>query len=266
MPALIPATKANEVIDIFGAPGLKNLKSFSEIGKKKAELKKAMNSLLSKNEVEAHTGLGIIYIYENLIDLALSHFRQAYLKSKFGLNEATHYANALFINGYFEDAIPIYLEMIKNNRNDTQMFIQVAKRFNNFCFEQELNKVIELSYVSRDIPELELNIIKTEMNSTLTFLKRFNIPVELYREIRSWADVIFYRFFTLPTTGDFELNFDIDNLSYIFGIDSEYCSDSISLVSKMNDQLQDAMIEAYEKYDVKLGSEQDRITAYFNFV
>lgn len=265
MSALNPASKVNEVIQYFGAPGLKDLNAFSVVGKKKAELKRSMQALLSKEPIEAHTGLGIIYIYENLKDLSLKEFKLAYEKSNRSVSEAMHYANALFIYGYFETAIPIYTDLIRDNKNNVELFSEVVKRFSDFCFTEELNNILELSYVTKDMPEVPKRDIR-DFNKIKKHLNRFDIPVEFYRDIRSSLDKVFFQYFTLPTEVDYVTYFDFDNLSQVIDINVDLCDDFIDLSIKMNDNLQDIMIEIYEQHGIQLGSEQDRITVYFNFV
>lgn len=263
MSAPIPATKVNEVLQYFGVPVFKNLNPFSPIGKKKAELKKSMSDLLTKEPVAAHTGLGVIYIYENAEIQALNEFKAAYEKSDFGASQAMHYANALFIYGYFDKANHIYKQIIKDNRNDEEKFIQVVKRFSEFCFFEDLNEVLETSYISRTLPEDAMSDIDEGYNIK-AYLEKYNIPVEFYRDLRNSIDRVFYQYFSLPTQADYTTYFDLDNFTYTLDIDPSYFDDAIHSICEMNDSLQDLMIDSYEKHNIKFGSNEDRITAYYN--
>ncbi|WP_291370325.1 MULTISPECIES: tetratricopeptide repeat protein [unclassified Acinetobacter] len=267
MSSPLPQTKLNEVIEYFGAPGLKDFRAFSLVGKKKVELKKAMASLLPKDPIFAHTGLGVIYIYDNQEQLALSEFKLAYEKSGGGTAQSMHFANALFIYGKYEDAIEIYLEVIKNNRNDKNLFVQIIKRFSDFCFFDELEKVLEISYISRELPANSESDI-TDAYQLKEFLDTFGIPKEFYRDIRGSIDRVYYEFFSLPTTSDVTTYLDWELQSYTFtsDIDSDLLIDIPNTIADMNDCLQDLLVDVYEKHGIRFGSNQDRITVYFNLV
>lgn len=263
----LPQTKLNEVIEYFGVPGLKDFQAFSVIGKKKVELKKAMASLMPKDPIFAHTGLGVIYIYDNQEQLALSEFKLAYEKSGCGTAQSMHFANALFIFGKYQDAIEIYLDVIKNNRNNKELFIQIVKRFTDFCFFDELEKVLEISYISRELPTNSESDI-ADAYQFKEFLDEFSIPKEFYRDIRGSIDRVYYQFFSLPTTSDVTTYLDWDLQSYTFtsDIDSELFTDIPNAIVDMNDCLQDYLIDVYEKHGIRFGSNEDRITVYFNLV
>lgn len=263
----LPQSKLNEVLGYFGAPGLKDFRAFSVLGKKKVELKKAMVSLLSKEPIYAHTGLGVIYIYDNQEQLALSEFKLAYEKSGCGKAQSMHYANALFIYGIYEEAIQIYLEVIKNNRNDKNLFNQIVKRFSDFCFFEELRKVIEISYISREISE-EAESDISDAYQLKTFLEEYEIPTEFYRDIRGAVDRVYFEFFSLPTTSDITTYLDWELQSYTLTSDIkiDFLDDVSTTISEMNDSLQDQLLEVYEKHKIGFGSSQDRITVYFNLV
>lgn len=264
MSALIPAPKTNEVIQYFGTPGLKDTRAFSPLGKKKVELKNSMKALLSKEPAQAHTGLAIIYIYENQYELALNEFKLAYEKSNFSKNETIHYANALFIYGDLNQAVQIYLSLIRNNRNDEGLFVQVIKRFSDFCFSKELEDALQTSYVAKNMPANSQVDLKSYAE-IFEFLNKFNIPLDFYRKIRNALDQILYKYFSLPTTADYLVHFDLDNLSYVVYPDGlEGLDDPVSVVCQMNDDLQEMMIDIFEENEIQLGSDLDKITAYFS--
>lgn len=266
MLAPIPATKLNEVIEYFGVPCYKDLNAFSKIGKKKAELKRAMQALLSSDPVTGHTGLGIIYIYENQKILSLNEFRLACEKSNFGANQAMHYGNALFIYGHFDEAVEVYLKIIYQNRNDQDKFQRIVKRLSEFCFEDEVKHVLEMSYVTRIMNEETKNDIKQGVAIRM-HLEKFNISLDFYRSVRQSVDKVFFYYFSLPTQVDCTTHFDLDNLTYTLELnDTLFEEDPLLIISKMNDELQELLIDVYEQHDIDFGSEQDRITVYFNLV
>ncbi|WP_180175860.1 hypothetical protein [Acinetobacter sp. YH12025] len=262
MLAPIPATKLNEVIQYFGVPCYKDLNAFSNTGKKKAELKRAMQALLSKDAVIAHTGLGIIYIYENQENLALNEFKLAFEKSNFSTNQAMHYANALFVYGHFNAAKDIYVKIIDGNRNDKDKFEQIIKRFSEFCFQDELSQILEISYVTRNLSDAAKRDILDGLH-TKAHLDKFNIPLNFFREIRHAVDRVFYHYFSLPMQTDYATYTDLNNLTYVLDIDGSCLSDAISVVAKMNDDLQEKILDIYEKHNISFGSQQDSITMYF---
>ena len=262
MLAPIPATKLNEVIQYFGVPCYKDLSAFSNTGKKKAELKRAMQALLGKDPVTAHTGLGIIHIYDNQENLALNEFKLAFEKSNFGTNQAMHYANALFVYGHFDAAKNIYVKIINDNRNDEDKFEQIVKRFSEFCFQDELNQILEASYVTRRLSDIAKQDIIDGL-SIKSHLEKFNIPLNFFREIRHSVDRVFYRYFSLPMQTDYATYTDLNNLTYVLDIDEKCIPDALSVVGKMNDDLQEMIIDIYEKHNIGFGSQQDSITMYF---
>lgn len=262
MLAPIPATKLNEIIQYFGIPALKDLRPFGVIGKKKVELKKSMSDLLSKDPVAAHTGLGIIYIYENEENLCLMEFKKAYEKSGYSTREAIHYANALFIYGQFEKANPIYKQIIKDNQNDKHNFIEIIKRFSDFCFFEDLKEILDISYVSRELP-LEAESDIDDGYRISSFLEKHAIPMDLYRRIRNSIDKVFYQYFSLPTQPDYITFYDLDNFTFNLEVKSELFNDPIETICNMNEDLQDKIIDHYEEFNIQLGSSKDRITAYY---
>ncbi|WP_218698378.1 tetratricopeptide repeat protein [Acinetobacter harbinensis] len=267
MSSPLPQTKLNEVIEYFGVPGLKDFQAFSVIGKKKVELKKAMASLMPKDPIFAHTGLGVIYIYDNQGQLALTEFKLAYEKSGCGIAESMHFANALFIYGKYEEAIEIYLEVIRDNKNNKELFAQIIKRFSDFCFFDELEKVLGISYISRELPVNSKSDI-ADAHQVKKFLDEFSIPKEFYRDIRGSIDRVYYQFFSLPTNSDVTtyLDWELQSYTYTADIDSDLLIDIPNTIADMNDCLQDYLIDVYEKHGIRFGSNEDRITVYFNLV
>lgn len=263
----LPQSKLNEVIEYFGAPGLKDFRAFSLIGKKKVELKKAMTCLLSNEPVSAHTGLGVIHIYDNQEQLALSEFKLAYEKSGCGTAQSMHYANALFIYGYYEQAIEIYLDVIKDNRNNKELFSQIVKRFSDFCFFDKLEKVLEISYISRELTASTESDI-SDAYQLNNFLEEYSIPKDFYRDIRGSVDQVYFEYFSLPTTSDITTYLDWELQSYTLTSDIEKAllEDISSTISDMNECLEDRLLDVYEKHKIGFGSYQDRITVYFNLV
>lgn len=262
MIAPLPATKLNEVIECFGAPGIKDLNPFGPIGKRKTELKKSMMALISNDPVEAHTGLGIIYVYDNQYELAHKEFKTAYVKSKYGFYETIHLANFLFIFGHYEEAINLYLS-IENYTNELA-FLDIANRFISYCFKDELNTLFKKSIFSKKISDDVLKKI-SEMEQVISFLNKYDIPIGFYRDVTSVHNRVFYRYYSLPTETGITVyhDWDFQTLSYSIDLDLESIGGNYDFIANMNDELQDLLIDVYEKHTIAIGSDKDRITVYF---
>lgn len=262
MIAPLPATKLNEVIEYFGAPGIKDLNPFSLTGKKKTELKKSMMALNPNDPVDSHTGLGVIYAYENQYELAIKEFKAAYVKSKGGFYECLHFANYLFIFGHYKEAINLYLS-VENNSNE-EVFLEVTNRLISFCFKDELNTLFEKSIFSKKISEDILHKI-SEMNEIIVFLSKYDIPISFFRDVISVQNRVFYRYYTLPTVSDITLyhEWDLQTIGYSIDLDLDSVGGNYEFIANMNDELQDILIDVYAKHKIALGSDKDRITVYF---
>ncbi|OOV83812.1 hypothetical protein [Acinetobacter sp. ANC 5600] len=264
MSALLPATKLNEVFALFGVPGLKDLKPFGSTGKIKASYKKAMLDLIPKEPIDAHTGLGAIYVYENNFDLALNEFKKAYEKSGFGLFESYHYANSLFIYGDQEEAVNIYLNLVKEHPNDKNVFNDAVKRFTDYCYVGHLNAALESSYCSKKLTE-ENNADIKDMYDVILMLNQFGVSTEYFRSLKNLMARAFYQFFTLPSEYEIFTNYDEIRQTFTLrlNIDSKLLEDPFEFISDINDYLQDQLIDFYKERNVKVGSNEDKIISYF---
>lgn len=232
------------------------------MGKKKAELKKSMLALMPNDPVDAHTGLGIIYVYENLYELALKEFRSAFIKSKGGFHQTIHLANYLFILGQYDEAINLYLSLKKSLNKE--VFLDITHRLTSYCFENELKALFENSNFSNNLSkDIESAIL--EMNAVIGFLKKHDIPLGFYREVLNAQNRVFYKHYSLPTVTDITSYHDwnFQTLGYSLDLDIESIGENYELIANMNDDLQDMLINVYTVHKISLGSDQDRITVYF---
>lgn len=263
----VPIKKVNDIIDLFGSPALKNLNNFSELGKVKANFKKAMFDIESIDPVQAYTGLGILYSYENNYKLAIESFKKAYEMSGCDLIESIHYANAEFGFGDQSIGISIYIDLIKNGYNEEEFLEETVLRFCAYLFIDELKIICENQNVAALI---DLNsVLRTEIKEAyniLKFLEKNTISLNFYRKIRALPEYIFNLYHTTPTGIDIQRNIDFDRneLTFIYNLlsypNTEFGND---LIYKINDELQLKLIEVYEEFKVSTLSAGDLITIFF---
>lgn len=267
MSSLAPKTKLQEVINDFGAPGLKDLRLFSELGKKKVIAKKAMENLEAKDICAANAGLGIIYTYENELALGLQCFKRAYEFSHHEFGATMNYAHSLFINGYYPEANKIYLEAVKKNPTDKNLFHRVFKTFEENLYLDELIKLIEISQVGKELTEdQQKDLVACEY--TVQFLNRNHINIEIFRELRAALDSVFYKYYTLPTESTFNRYIDETRQTYSYicflPINLKLFPQLINLVGDLNDELQDKIINIYDSRNINSTSNPDKINFYFS--
>ncbi|MGN5766281.1 hypothetical protein ACNQO6_18220 [Acinetobacter calcoaceticus] len=261
--AALPATKLNDVVAYLGVPAFKNLNPFSVAGKKKAELKQAMNALLSKNPAAAYTGLGIIYNYENQIELACNAFYNAYRASNHDLLTSRHLANQEYL---FKDrayALSLFKTLIKDNPLDLDLAIEFSTRALTLLYLDDYIEVLEHHKCKKDIQGLmsEIFIEATEIQK---FVLKNKINIEAYRDIVGSADKVFSYYFTVPTeTGVFKY---IDTERNTITISYELPAlEGLpeSLLGDINDRLQDELVLINKKYKINSSSPEDKIILYF---
>ncbi|MFV5592776.1 tetratricopeptide repeat protein [Acinetobacter junii] len=263
MTAALPATKLNEVVDFLGVPAFKNSNPFSAIGKKKTELKHSMNALLAKNPTEAYTGLGIIYNYENQLDLACNAFQNAYRVSNKGYSASRHLANQELLFGDRNFGISLFLNLVNEHPLDFNLAFEFTNKASSLLFMDELNEGLKNHRLYDDI----MKSCSSEIQESLemfNFIKRNKINIEIFRDIVSTGDKVFSRYFTVPTeTGIHKL---IDNERHTLTISYElpdFNDLPEDLLGEMNDNLQDEIIYLYKKYKINSSSPEDKITMYF---
>lgn len=264
--SIVPLEKVNEIIDIFGSPGLKNLNNFSELGKVKAGLKRSMMAIIENDPIQSCTGLGILYAYENNYNLALESFRKAYMFSNQELVASIHYSNAEFAFGEQRTAIPIYLDLIKNHYYEKDFVTEVILRFCAHLYIDELKEILLNQNVLIHVDGILKNEI-SEAYRIIDFLNKNNISIDYYRELRDLPEKIFNLYYCSSTSLEVNRCLDSDRneltISYVL---PTYPNQSFgnNLLQKFNDELQLSILELNEKFEVQTGSPEDLITVYFS--
>ncbi|EHU1901540.1 hypothetical protein ABTM70_07090 [Acinetobacter baumannii] len=264
--SIMPVKKVNEIVNLFGSPALKNLNSFSELGKNKAIQKKAMQNLEAIDPVQANTGLGILYAYENNLPLSLEAFKKAYIFSGHGLIESIHYANAEFRYGDQSIGISIYLDLIEKKNLADEVLRNIILSFTTYLYLSELDLILQNQKVAGLVNEiLKIEIFDAKM--ILNFLHKNHISVEYYRKLRRLPDYVFNKYYTTPTKilNEKILNLHRNEMSISFILPAYpnqlYGND---LLSKINDELQLLIFDLNKEFNVSSSSPEDLITVFFS--
>ncbi|MCL6243265.1 hypothetical protein M5F04_01570 [Acinetobacter sp. ANC 7200] len=253
MHLIAPAeTRLKEVVEYFSSPGLKDRKTFGATATKKAELRRSLNQIITREVVDAHTGLGILATYENSLDQAIEHFRIAYNFSNKDDISSLNYANSLFLNGRHNEAFPVYKNAIEKNPTSVDMFREICRALIGFCYLEELNEIAQC-VKSKEDPyspeykkEIELNL------NTLSFLKKINVDVGLFRKYQMAIDRVFFKYFNITTSFETEIYYDDERSILTFSLNlpiSDVSKKHEDLLGDMNDELQDEIIRLRKSND-----------------
>lgn len=262
----LPLKKVDEIINLFTSPAIKNLNGFSELGKVKSTLKKAMQDLESTDPVQANTGLGILYEYENNLTLSLEAFKKAYNLSGHGRDETIHYANAEFSNGDQSIGVSLYLDLIEK-KAPTQGFIRnIIWRFLTYLYLDELEVVLQNPVVVNLVDEaIEKEIYN--VNILFNILQKNHISLEYYRKLRNLPNSILHKYYTTTTKFMVEHIVDIHRNEVIYSYVLPVYPNQLygnNLLSKVNDELQIAILDLNKEYRVGFSSPEDLITMFFS--
>lgn len=251
MVAQAPDTKLSEVMKYFMGSGLKNLNAFSDVGKKKAELKLSLRQSLNKEPIDSNTGLAILAVYENDIQSSISFFKRAYEASRYGLNPSINYAHSLFLNEQYSEAIEIYLDAMQRFPNNKNAFMQIINSLERYYFIDECQQIFSA------VQGIDALILAEQKNIVLRALEQFNklntlgIDVDLFRGFIHALELTFFEYFEFNTSLSREAIFNSGHSMAFYTVklpmvsdDLEYMSD---LLADMNDSLQDKILELIRK-------------------
>jgi tetratricopeptide (TPR) repeat protein len=237
-------TKLSEVVDFFTHQGLKDQNQFGEMAKKKANLRKSLDALQGKDAFDCYTGKGILSVYENDINTAVSNFKKAYDLTGGSLNSAMNYANILMLTPNHELAIDIYLQAMSKAQNNIKVFSDIFKSLCSYVYLDEIKKLTDLA-LTRELNEDQK--IKLEISKNInSFFNKIDASIDIFRMYRSAADSIFYKYFTITSSFKEEVHFDSARaeLSITFFLPINKVDEKIEyLLGQMNDEFQDLLLK-----------------------
>lgn len=237
-------TKLSEVVDFFTHQGLKDQNQFGEMAKKKANLRKSLDALQGKDAFDCYTGKGILSVYENDINTAVSNFKKAYDLTGGSLNSAMNYANILMLTPNHELAIDIYLQAMSKAQNNIKVFSDIFKSLCSYVYLDKIKNLTDLS-LTRELNEDQK--VKLEISRNInSFFNKIDASIDIFRMYRSAADSIFYKYFTITSSFKEEVHFDLARaeLSITFFLPINKVDEKIEyLLGQMNDEFQDLLLK-----------------------
>lgn len=269
--APIAETRLKEVIEFFAHPGLKDQRQFGIGASKKAELRRSLNQIISKEVFDANTGLGILATYENNTDQAIVHFRVAYNFSNRDAVSSLNFANSLFLSGNHLEALPVYKNVIIKEPSSLRSFEEICRALIGYGYLSELDDIAkcikghEKLYSANYEREIKL------MSETLSFLEKINVDVSLFREYNKAMDKVFFKYFNVTTQFDTEFfhDPDRDTFSLIKNLPVSGYDESVELLlGDMNDEFQDEIIKIRKNTDPserqKIRAMSEKLSFYFS--
>lgn len=237
-------TKLSEVVDFFTHQGLKDHNQFGEMAKKKANLRKSLDALQGKDAFDCYTGKGILSVYENDINTAVSNFKKAYDLTGGSLNSAMNYANILMLTPNHELAFDIYLQAMSKAQNNIKVFSDIFKSLCSYVYLDKIKNLTDLA-LTRELNEDQK--IKLEISRNInSFFNKIDASIDIFRMYRSAADSIFYKYFTITSSFKEEVHFDSARaeLSITFFLPINNVDEKIEyLLGQMNDEFQDLLLK-----------------------
>lgn len=266
MQLLLANTKLEEVIHFFTHKGLKDQSAFGEMGKRKANLRKSLESLSTKEPFDCYTGKGILSIYENDLNSAISHLKYAYNLTNHSVNASMNYANALMLNGQHSLAIEVYISTIAKAQNDKRVFSDIFKTLCPFGYLQEIEQLVKLA------PSIELNQSQEKQlriaKRTVDFLREIDVPIDIFRIYRTAMDTVFYKYFTFTSEFREETQCDISRMlfSNTIHLPLDELSETAELIlGQMNDEFQDLILKKRREYYSENLSDFRKVSARLNY-
>lgn len=197
MVSLAADTKLTEVIKYFMATNLKDLRPFSDMGKKKAELKRSLAQITGKEPFDAYTGLAILSIYENNLNKAIEYFKIAYDSTNHNLNSSMNYAHILFLDEQYEKSISIYLDTLEKYPNNTKILIDAINSLERFYFIEDCEKLINISKgIEDEILNEQIEIVN-EAKKQLKQIREIGLDIIFVRQLINAVEKFFLKILLL---------------------------------------------------------------------
>lgn len=202
--------------------------------------------------------------YENNFSKALTEFKNALNYAPHSIRTKIHYSNLLSLQGYHDEALPLYRDIVSQQTASVAEVVAIITRVIEFLYIEEAKELVASSHIDQNAREYLTKFI-LKSNDIIDFLNSHNISFDYYRDLRKIMNDVAYHYFSITTelyTGNIVDKNDSTCTILIF-IPIKEPSD-IDLLGKMNDELQDKLVELYLERDLDFSSPEDRLVSYFN--